>query len=143
MAHTPGVNLPRSPHEKVGGIVYFGRMLDKIRLHHQGVLGADYIPNLGEGFDLRCSLFLQVPYPEIVNRVMGGGSDEEILAWCHERGPRPSEEQISVWNEYMRKRGWNDSGSERLAQRLAEGGFQGRTEIQTFFDYIDLDEGRL
>jgi hypothetical protein len=143
MADTPSNHLPRSPHAKVGGIVYFGRMLDKIRLHQQGLLGADYVPNLGEGFDLRCSLFLEVPYAEIRDRVFAGGADEEILAWCVQRGKQPSEEQISVWNEYMSKRGWNDSGSERLQQRLAEGGFGHRTEIQTFFDYIDLDEGRL
>jgi hypothetical protein len=43
----------------------------------------------------------------------------------------------------MRKRGWNDSGSEKLKQRLAEGGHQMRTDIQTFFDFIDLDEGRI
>jgi gluconokinase len=118
-------------------------MLDKIRLHSEGRLGPDYIPNLGEGFDLRCTLFLQVPYAEITDRVQKGGSDEEILAWCVARGQQPSEEQISVWNEYMRKRGWNDSGSERLKQRLTEGGFAHRTDVQTFFDYIDLDEGRL
>ena len=37
----------RSPAEKVGGIVYFGRMLDKIRLHARGELAPDYHPNLG------------------------------------------------------------------------------------------------
>lgn len=142
MATTPGAAIPRSPHSTVGDLVYFGRMLDKIRLFEAGLLGSDYIPNLGEGFDLRCSLFLHVPYGSIVERVRAGGSDEEILEWCFARGQRPSEEQISVWNEYMRKRGWNDSGSERLKQRLLEGGFQDRPEIQTFFDYIDLDEGR-
>jgi gluconokinase len=28
----------RSPHDKTGGIVYFGRMIDKIRLHAEGRL---------------------------------------------------------------------------------------------------------
>ena len=42
----------------------------------------------------------------------------------------------------MRKRGWNDAASERLAQRKAESGFASRNEIQTFFDYIDADEER-
>jgi hypothetical protein len=35
----------RSLYEKVGGIVYFGRMLDKIRLHASGRLPEGY--NLG------------------------------------------------------------------------------------------------
>ena len=32
----------RSPAAKVGGIVYFGRMLDKIKPHATGELPADY-----------------------------------------------------------------------------------------------------
>jgi hypothetical protein len=42
----------------------------------------------------------------------------------------------------MRKIGWNDAVTPRLLQRLNEGGFGGRTDIETIFDYIDLDEGR-
>jgi hypothetical protein len=42
----------------------------------------------------------------------------------------------------MRKRGWNDDGTATLLRRLKEGGFDDRTDVQTFFDYIDLDEGR-
>ena len=31
----------RSPAEKIGGLVYFGRMLDKIRAHAKGELPAE------------------------------------------------------------------------------------------------------
>jgi Domain of unknown function (DUF5069) len=41
----------RSPSEKVGGLFYFGRMLDKIRRHAKGELRSDYHANLGKGFD--------------------------------------------------------------------------------------------
>jgi gluconokinase len=132
----------RSPHEKTGGIVYFGRMLDKIRLHAAGQLPEDYIGNLGIGFDERCVKFLWVEYPALVARVKQGGSDEEILDWCFAQGRKPSEDEIEVWNEFMRKRGWNDDMSPRLQMRLKEGGFESRVDIQTFFDFIDLDEGR-
>lgn len=132
----------RSPYAKVGAICYFGRMLDKIRLHLDGNLPAEYIPNLGSGFDSRCVNFLDVTYEVLVNRVAEGGSDEEILDWCFHSGQKPSMEQLEVWNEFMRKRGCNDDGSAKLQERLAESGFGDHTEIQTFFDYIDLDEGR-
>lgn len=135
--------FPRSPHAKVGGLVYFGRMLDKIRLHARGELAPDYIPNLGREYDLRCVHLLGVEYPALVERTLKGGTDEEVLEWCWSTGRRPGEEEMEVWNEFMRKRGWNDVASARLQQRLAEGGFQNRTDIQTLFDYIDLDEGRL
>ena len=132
----------RSPHEKVRGLSYFGRMLDKIRLHAAGQLPADYQPNLGGGFDARCCTFLGVPYAALVERVKVGGSDEEILAWCYAQSRAPSDEAIEVWTEFMRKRGWNDEGTPMLQKRLQDGGFGTRTDIQTFFDFIDLDEGR-
>jgi gluconokinase len=138
------MNVPdlRSPYVKTGGILYFARMLDKIRLHAKGALSDEYQPNLGGGFDERCVNFLRVEYPAVVERVKQGGSDDEILAWAFSKGHKPSEEEIEVWNEFMRKRGLADGGSERLQQRKAESGFPERDDIQTFFDYIDLDEGR-
>jgi hypothetical protein len=132
----------RSPYDRVNGLMYFGRMLDKIRLHSQGKLPADYIANLGVGFDERALSFLHLTYADLGKRTLQGGSDEEVLGWCFEQGRRPSPEEIEVWNEFMRKRGWNDEASERLNQRKQEGGFSGRDDIQTFFDFIDLDEGR-
>lgn len=132
----------RSPSAKVGGIFYFGRMLDKIRLHAAGKLPEDYQPNLGGGFDGRCVNFVHVGYPALVERVKQGGSDEEILEWCFAQGRKPSEEEIEIWNEFMRKRGWNDEATPTLQRRLREGNFEDRTDIQTFFEYIDLDEGR-
>jgi hypothetical protein len=47
------MKYPRSPHEKVGGIVHFGRMLDKIRLKAAGELHPDLHENIGIGFDMR------------------------------------------------------------------------------------------
>ncbi len=98
----------RSPSAKVGDLVYFGRMLDKIRAHEKNELPPDYQTNLGRGFDEFCTKFLQVQYHDVVSRVKEGGSDEEILWWCFDKGRRPSENEIYVWNEFMRKRGWND-----------------------------------
>jgi len=139
------MNIPnlRSPREKVGGLVYFGRMLDKVRLHAAGNLPADYLPNLGGGFDERCLRFLRIEYAALEARVQAGGTDEELLAWCCEQGRKPDDEEIMVWNDFMSKRGWNDEASARLQQRLPEYGLAGRTDIATFFDVIDADEGRL
>ena len=125
----------------MGGIVYFGRMLDKINAHARGQLPAEYQPNLGIGFDGRCTAFLHVHYKQLVDRVAQGGSDEEILEWCFLNGRRPNEDEIHVWNEFMRKCGWNDDITETLNRRKAESGMAERAEIKTMFDYIDADEG--
>jgi gluconokinase len=132
----------RSPTRKVGGLVYFGRMLDKIRVHAKGELPPDYQANLGRGFDGACLELLRLDYSELVARVKQGGTDEEILAWCFERGKKPTEAEMHVWNEFMRKRGWSDDISETLTRRKKEAGMAGRSEIATMFNFIDADEGR-
>jgi Domain of unknown function (DUF5069) len=132
----------RSPFEKVGGLVYFGRMLDKIRAHARGQLNQDYQANLGKGFDEFCVRFLQVDYDRLVERVKSGGNDDEIVHWCFDAGRKPSEQEIYVWNEFMRKRGWNDEITETLKRRKKEAGMAGRSEIETMFAFIDADEGR-
>ena len=132
----------RSPAEKVGGLVHVGRMLDKIRAHARGELPADYVPNLGKGFDGRCVRFLGVNYDDVVARVKQGGTDEEILQSVLTKGRKPSEEEVEIWNEFMRKCGWNDKLSETLKRRKKESGISERDDIETMFQYIDVDEGR-
>src|SRR3954471_14822298 len=127
----------RSPAAKVQGLVYFGRMLDKIRLHAEGKLPEDYRPNLGQKMDSHCVNFLRVPYDQLVERVKEGGADEEILRWCLTHGRQPSQEDVLVWNEFMRKRGWNDEITEILTRRKKEAGMAGRSEIKTMFEFID------
>ena len=76
----------------------------------------------------------------MVDRVLAGGTDEEILAWCFELGRRPSEEDIEIWNEFMIKRGWRDSSSEKLAEAKRLRGFADRDDIQTAFEFHLADE---
>lgn len=133
----------RGPSQKIGGLFYFGRMLDKIRLHTKGELPSDYHANLGKGFDDKCVRFLRIDYDALVERVKRSGTDEEILEWCFSAGRRPSEDDIWFWNEFMRKLGWNDEVSEMVTRRKIEAGMTDRSDIQTSFQFIDADEGRL
>ncbi|MEI6279414.1 MAG: DUF5069 domain-containing protein [Verrucomicrobiae bacterium] len=136
------MKYPKSPSEKVGGIVYFGRMVEKIRLMAAGTLHPELHANLGKGFDERCANFLGVGYEALRERVLGGLDDNEALEWCFKNGRRPTDEQIEIWNDFMLKRGWNDEISEILVRRKKESGFESRDDIRTIFEYIDADEGR-
>jgi len=135
----------RSPYEPTGGIVYFARMLDKIRLHAQGLLPDEWVNALGfaypTSFDSRCCRFLAIDYNALRERVLAGGDDDEILEWAFTQGRRPSEEEIEIWNAFMTKRGWRDAGTAKLHERLAEIGLPPDT-VSTMFEFIDLDEGR-
>jgi hypothetical protein len=138
-------SVPRSAYDRTGGIVYFARMLHKIRLHASGSLRAEYHANLGSGFDGRCCRFLGVEYGALRVRVLSGGTDEEILAWCFDQGRKPSEEQILVWNKFMLKRGWrdeDDGSTQELERYKASSGLAHRKDLLTFFDYYEVDEGR-
>ena len=132
----------RSPAEKIGGLVYFGRMLDKIRVHARSELPEEYQPNLGKGFDAKCCAFLHLDYDEVVKRVKDGASDSEMLEWAFNSGRRPSHDEITMWNEFMRKFAWRDHAAEILERRKREAGMQDRAEIETMFQFIDADEGR-
>lgn len=139
MPSVPGL---RSPYVKVGRIVYFGRMLDKIRLQATAKLPAEYMPNMGKGFDGRCVSFLRVNYDELKARTLVGDlSDEQLLAWAEQRGGPRTDEECEVWSGFMMKRGWRDVAAEILAKRITESALEAKP-IMTMFDYLDFDEGR-
>lgn len=136
----------RSPSDRVGGLVYFGRMLDKIRLAARGELPEAWEAMRGPvfkgTFDARCCRFLGVDYAALEAETLKGGSDEALLEWAFTKGRRPREDDIEMWNEFLLKRGWRDSATQRLTERLAEIGLPPGT-VQTMFEFMDLDEGRL
>ncbi len=138
-------SIPRSAYDRTGGIVYFARMLDKLRLHAAGKLRADYHQNLGSGFDGRCCRFLGVDYAALRQRVQAGGSDDEILGWCFEQKIRPTDEQVLVWNKFMLKRGWrdeDDGSTQELERYKSASELAHRTDVLTYFDFFEVDEGR-
>ncbi len=136
----------RSPFDQVNGLVYFGRMLDKIRLAAAGKLPAGWQPMRGAvkgSFDWRCCQFLKIEYSALeAETLKGDKTDAELLDWAFLHGRRPDDQEIEVWNAFMTKRGWRDAGTPFVTQRLAEIGLPPGT-VQTMFEFIDLDEGRL
>ena len=135
---------PKSPKEMICGMIYFPRMLDKIRLHARGELHEDYHENLGaqRAADGACYNFLRVNYADLRDRVVQGGSDEEILEWCFEKGRRLNEGDLVVWNGFASKLGWRDFATPMLERVKKEHGISERDDIVTIPDLIDLDEER-
>lgn len=130
----------RSPYEKVGGLVFFGRLLDKIRLKGQGDLPADSPTGMSAAAAGRCVRFLRVSYEALEERTCQGGSDDEVLEWCFQCGRRPTNEDIQMWNAFMTKRGWRDDASDSLERAKTSAGLAQRTDIQTCFDLLEVAE---
>ena len=133
---------PISAFTKLGGLYFLPRTLDKIRKHARGGLHPDHHEFLGRGFDGRLCHFLGISYDDLKARVLEGGTDEEILAWCQEQGRRITEMDMLIWNGFSAKRGWRDDATPGLEKNKADSGLAHRTDLLTFFDYYEVDEGR-
>jgi uncharacterized protein DUF5069 len=138
-----GSSALRSPYDKTCGLVYFGRMLDKIRSLARGELHPEYVENFEKDCDQKCAIFLGVNYELLLSYVNEGLTDQAILQSCFGMGCRRSEDEIHMWNEFMRKRGWNDELSGKLENEKKKRAMLSRSEIQTVFQFMDADAGRL
>src|SRR5256886_17646936 len=76
-------------------------------------------------------------------RVLQGGTDDEILEWCFEKGRRLNEGDLFVWNGFATKLGWRDRVTPRLERRKKALGVADRNDIACILDLIDFDEKRL
>lgn len=133
---------PRCPYEKIGGLVYLGRTIDKIRYKKTNELRPDFHELMGKGFDARIMGFLELDYAKFADFVLTGASDDECLQYCVQNGRKLNDLAILIWNDFASKRGWRDSGTEILEKFKAESGLASRNDIQTLFEYWEVDEGR-
>lgn len=139
---------PRSPKVLLGGIAHLGRFIDKIRLRDAGQI-QDY-NYITVGFDKYLVDFLGIDPKAFEQRVLIGGTDEELLAWVKANGRKPFDQEIAQWSQGLLASGPKD---EAARQR-----FQGRLQdiankrgvavsslpsVTTWADVIELDEGRL
>ena len=139
------MKTPCSDYAPTKGVIFFARMLDKIRLKDEGSLPKDYnVVGCGvwDCFDARFCRFFGVNEGELIKRTRQGGSDEEILDWCFAKFGQPNEDKIQTWNAFIEKRGWRDESSDELEEVKRANGFDGRVDVQTWVDYHDVDEGR-
>lgn len=133
---------PITAFAQLGGLYFLPRSLDKIRKHARGALHPDHHEFLGKGFDGRLCHFLGFSYEALRGRTLAGGTDVEILAWILQHGRTITDVDRLIWNGFAAKRGWRDDATPTLEKQKAESGLAHRTDLQTFFDYYEVDEGR-
>lgn len=142
MAYVLGL---RSPYALVGQMVYFGRMLDKVRLLNRRALPADYQEKMGDArpelLDAQCCKFLGLNHCQVATRICEGGADEEILDWCLSKGTARTPEEQRQWNRHVTRLGYRDEFSASLRQAVKEARIPTQA-IETYFDLIDFKEGR-
>lgn len=139
---------PRSAKVLLGGIAHLGRFIDKIRLRHAGQI-QDY-NYITVGFDKYLIDFLGIDANAFEQRVLAGGTDEELLAWVKMSGCKLSNEEVLQWSKNLLASGPNDDAArERFRIRLQEvASKRGVTveslpSVSTWVDVTELDEERL
>lgn len=143
-----GQHYPRSPKALLGGIAHLGRFIDKIRLRHAGQIH-DY-NYITVGFDKYLIDFLGIDAKVFEQRVLAGGTDEELLAWVKATSRNPSDQEITQWSQGLLASGPKDEAArQRFQGRLQEIATKRRASVSslpsvtTWADVIELDEGRL
>jgi hypothetical protein len=139
---------PRSPKALLGDVAHLGRLIDKIRLRHAGQI-QDY-NYITVGFDQYLVEFLGIDAKSFEQRVLAGGTDEELLVWVKGNGRKPSEQEIAQWTQALLASGpKDDAARQRFQGRLKDiATKRGVTvsslpAVTTWVDVIELDEERL
>ena len=139
---------PRSPKVLIGGIAHLGRFIDKIRLRHAGQI-QDY-NYMTVGFDKYLTDFLGIDAQAFEQRVLAGGTDDELLAWVQAHGLPNTPDRIEQWSRLLLASKPKDEEAKRRYQERLQGIAATRgvsvselPPISTWVDVIDLDEGRM
>ena len=129
---------PRSPQEKLGGVVHLARMIDKGRAKAAGTLGEYIYPCpldqlLLESLDITSDAF----YDALKER-----DDREILDWLNKNAKNRSPDEVKNWNQsFLNRKPHTEEGMRHFLEirnRIASH----RTDITTWVDLLDLEEGR-
>jgi hypothetical protein len=124
---------PRSPHAKLGGLVFLPRTIDKTRAKLQGTLG---LYKNGPGLSMYLFEWLGITEDEFTDAVRAARTDDDVVAWIYEHCDPKTFESI---NERLVNRGIRDDAhfAEVLPRYplLAE-----HPNLRNWFEILELDD---
>jgi len=131
--------FPRSPKEKLGGHLHLARMIDKARAKRTGTIGEYIYPC---PLDQSLLDFLGVN-SDAFYKAVEKQDDQEILRWFKENAIPKNQYEIENWNQELLNRKPQTDESMihflEIRNRIAPH----RTDVTTWVDLLDLEEGRL
>jgi hypothetical protein len=130
---------PRSPKEEMAGLVHLARMIDKAQAFKQGQM-ADYI--YPSPLDKIILNFLRIDSDVFAAKAMES-SDEEIRTWAEEMVKDKKTEEIEFINDQILKRRPDSEDRLKYFYQTRDRIDPSRTDINTWVDLLDLEEGRL
>jgi len=129
---------PRSGRELLGGYVHLARMIDKGRAREYGMNGAYIYPC---PLDKALLSFLEISEQDFAYAAKSR-TDDLILEWIGVHGRPRSKKQIEIWNKQLLERGPDDDAKWAYFRKTRDAIDPARTDIVTWIDLLDLEEGR-
>ena len=132
-------DFPRSPKQKVAGLVQLGRMIDKGRAYKEKRL-ADYIYPCP--LDKIILNFLRIDSDTFAKMVVDK-KDDEISIWAKDLTKSKSSREISFVNKQILDRKPDSQDRLQYFNEIRDKIDPSRTDIITWVDLLDLEEGRI
>ena len=123
----------------MAGLVHLARMIDKAQAFKQGQM-ADYI--YPSPLDKIILNFLRIDSDVFAAKAMES-SDEEIRTWAEEMVKDKKTEEIEFINDQILKRRPDSEDRLKYFYQTRDRIDPSRTDINTWVDLLDLEEGRL
>ncbi len=123
------------------GLLHLPRFIAKIKKYLDDDLPKSYRRNFTKGFDGFLCLHLEIDPQNIIECVKNANSEEDLNAKLKEIFPDNLNEH--VWNRKVVQMGMSDMALEKLEEIKTDLGASDRTDLRSFADVIDFDEGRI
>ena len=131
--------FPRSPKQEIAGLVQLGRMIDKGRAYKEKRL-ADYIYPCP--LDKIILNFLRIDSDTFAKMVVDK-KDDEISIWAKDLTKSKSSREISFVNKQILDRKPDSQDRLQYFNEIRDKIDPSRTDIITWVDLLDLEEGRI
>jgi hypothetical protein len=133
-------SFPRSPVDRLGGMVQLKRMIDKARATKAGTQG-EYIYNCP--LDQALLTFLGIDDQSFLRALDTRTTDEEVLAWILESSANAKNpEAVRNFNRTFESRGPDSPEKWEYFRTTRDAIDPSRTDITTWVKLIDLEEKR-
>ena len=133
------LEFPTSPREQIAGLVHVPRMIDKARAARQNTLGEYVYPCPMDKIMLE---FLKVD-PDTFQEQACTSADGTLAAWVALQCRDASSVDKETVNQKILKAQPDTPEKQKYFQGLRDSVDFSRTDITTWADLIDLEEGRL
>jgi len=130
--------FPRSPKQKMAGIVHLGRMIDKGRAYKEKKL-ADYIypcpldKIILDFFCIEADTFADMTVEK---------KDEEISNWAKELIKSKSPDELDLINKIILEKKPDSEDRLKYYNKIRDKIDPSRSDLTTWVDLLDLEEGR-